>query len=78
MGRRTINGLGTDIDWIKKTLENYEERFDRIEQKLEGLVAFKEQVKTEARIQARITSIIIAIVPTAISFALLLLRIFRK
>jgi len=78
MGRRTINGLGTDIDWIKKTLENYEDRFDRIEQKLEGLVAFKEQVKTEARIQARITSIIIAIVPTAISIALLVMKILKK
>jgi len=76
--KRTTNGIATDIEWIKKTLEDYSNKFDKIEEKLESLVTFKAQVRSEARAQARMVSLLIALIPSVLSILSFLYMLFSK
>ena len=78
MPSKGLNGVKTDIHWIKQTLEDHTEQLRQINEKLSSLEIFKAQVRTEAKIQARLISVAWSIVPVSISIALLILRILGK
>jgi len=80
-GKRTVaqnvNGIRTDIEWIKASLTKIEEKIDDIENAITELKMFKAEVKAEARTTARNTSLTFMLISTVIALTSLSLTIFK-
>lgn len=65
---RTLNGLNTDINWIKNTLVRLEQKMDKHEEETKGLTAWRNRVVGLSVGTSTIVAITISIITLIIKF----------
>lgn len=65
---RTLNGVDTDIKWIRETLIRLEQKMDRHEEETKGLTAWRNRVVGLSVGTSTIVAITISIITLIIKF----------
>lgn len=66
--QRTLNGVDTDIRWIKTTLIRLERKMDKHEEETKGLTAWRNRVVGLSVGTSTIVAIIISIITLILKF----------
>ena len=74
MAKRSVNGIETDITWIKKSLDRIEKNFDAIDKKMDN---FANKLERITNWKAKIIGISIG-GSAGISLLISLLKLFKR